>query len=315
MLGDNKTRFPNWGDGRIYDNRQIRVFQGIMEFYVIESIDIMTHTDYAVHSHAKWREEFDAFKKQYVEHFANAFFDYTVFVCLGEARHAYKRCDYCLDDFFEESDRRGAYNCPHLEPFSTLNVLSALFSKDWASSYGGAAWAGIANGGLKYHTYPDEIFLDHLVDLSHNNGIFYNKTNHIFSLNGTESQIEFFLDLKRDYSPQVIYGYCELSISYEIKKFFERAVNLGIITPLTDNEWETVEAQIAMKWPVRFPNQENVENILNYIPVKWGSSQLSTKDIIFTNNYSSGTRGRNVDNEDEDEDDEKGRFDREGWEF
>lgn len=313
MLGDNKTRFPNWGDGKIYDNQQIRVFQGIMEFYAIESIDAMAHTDYAKHSHTKWREEFDAFKKQYIEHFANAFFDYTVFVCLGEARHAYKRCDYYLDDFFEEDDRDSVYNCPHLEPFSALNVLFALFSKNWECSYGGKAWADIANGGLKYHTYPDEVFLDHLVDLSHNNGTFYNKSNHIFSLKGTNGQIEFFLDLKRDCSPQIVYGYCELSINYEIKKFFKRAINLGIITPFIDDEWEDIETQKAMEWPLTSISQTNVENILSYIPVKWGSSQLSTKDFIFTNNYSSGIRERNID--DEDEDNGKGRFDRKGWKF
>lgn len=311
MLGDNKTRFPNWGDGKIYENQQIRVFQGIMEFYAIESINAMAHASYERHSHAKWRKEFDAFKKQYIEHFANAFFDYTVFVCLGEARHAYKQCDYYLDDFFDEDERNSAYNCPHLEPFSALNVLFKLFTFEWESSYGGKAWADIADGGLKYLTYPDEVFLDHLVDLSHNNGIFYNKTNHIFALKGTDSQIEFFLDLKRDCSPQVVYGYCEHSISYEIKKFFKRAINLGIITPFTNEEWEDIETQKAMEWPLTFVNQANVENILNYIPVKWGSSHLNEEDLIYTNNYSSGLRRRN----DEDEDNRRGRFDRKEWKF
>lgn len=299
IFEENKKRFPNWGDGEIcYDNEVIDVFCGIVEFYVIESISVMAHPIPFNHGHDKWIHDFEEFKDRYVSQFARAFFDYTVSVCLGEARHGWDQSNYVIAFLMNyEIDRDTLYNCPHLDPKSVLETCVRLFfcSDEWENGYGGEAWREIAKGGLMYYTLPPSVFIDHMVDLSHNNGIFYNKRNNIFNLVFSNGTVKFFLDLKRNNSPRTVYEYgCKRFPSYEIKKFYKRAINLGIIAPCSSEELEIVRNGLCGFSPFTAPqfNDDNIEAVMNYTPIKWGTSRIYPSDVEWTGNLEKRERER-----------------------
>lgn len=291
---NNKQRFPNWGDGKIHPcNTQIRVFQGILEFYGLECISAMAKTTPFRHSHEKWLNEFTEFKNKYDTQFAKAFFDYATLLCLAECRHAPKHCNWEIEFFpalFYDGDNRNAlFNCPHFEPKSLLTTCAALFSdnNEWESQWGGEKWQAIANGALKYYDLPPVTFVDYMVDLSHNNGVFYNKGNHIFRLYADGYQVTGFLEYKRYQSPAKVWNECKESCSAETQKFFRRAVALGIIEPFYStlhnlsiplNERSDCDGVENM--------DKNLNAILGYVPIKWGTSRLYPSDIINADGWS-----------------------------
>lgn len=283
-----KNHYPNWGDGKIHpSNTQIHVFQGILEFYALESISAMAKTIPFRHSHEKWLREFTEFKNKFNSQFANAFFDYTVLACLGEARHAGYSSNYEIKGFpsSENSARRDIYLCPHFEPKSALQTCASLYShhNDWKPQYGGEPWECIAKGGLYYFSDNPSVFIDYMVDLSHNNGVFFNKHNHIFRLYTDEHIIKEFLSMKRYHAPEMVYDYCSGSCSLETVHFYKRAINLGIIkfiqvSPLVSASW--TKPSIRDRTVEGDYEDSNLNAIMNYVPIKWGASVLSPSDII-----------------------------------
>lgn len=293
--------YPNWGDGKIHpSNVQIHVFQGILEFYALESISAMAKTIPFKHSHEKWLKEFTEFKNKYNTQFANAFFDYTVLACLGEARHADAASNYEIKGFpnADGTVRRDIYRCPHFEPKSALQVCALLYSHhdDWKPQYGGKPWEDIAKGGLYYYSDNPSVFIDYMVDLSHNNGVFFNKCNHIFRLYTDEHVIKEFLSMKRYQTPETVYDYCRVSCSLETVRFFKRAINLGII------QFAQVVPHRAVGYTKPYTcdlvlegdyEDTNLNAIMNYVPIKWGTSVLTPSDIINHDGWANREAARN----------------------
>lgn len=318
------NKYPSWGDGKIcLDNKQMKVFQLIREFYALEAMSVMAHPIPFNHGHDKWVEEFNEFKSAFVNQLAKAMFDYMVLVCLGEARHAKNKCDYDIAIFENlpgSFARNDCYACPHFEPRNLLLTFAELFEESWtgdrwADGYGGNAWADIAKGALLYYTMSPEVFIDHAVDLSHNNGVFFNKKNYIFVLNSDENDVKTFLDFKRKAIPEAVWALCKNCVSYETQKLYERAINLGVITKLTNEKLEEVytETYGISKSPEIW-NDDTVDKLMSYIPIKWGTTRLYPSDIIFTNNYLQVGRRRREENEDNTYT-TTNRFDRKGIHF
>jgi hypothetical protein len=82
------------------------------------------------------------------------------------------------------------------------NLAGILFTEcQWNSSYGGKAWAGIAEGYIrliKAHTHEElQVAIDHAYDLQHNTGTALNKVKD-FNINSSMTWLQLALDHKRD---------------------------------------------------------------------------------------------------------------------
>ena len=117
----------------------------------------------------------DTFAKE----LARAYFDYIAHICCGEMRHS-KGCSF--PNLVGAVSRESIYErAPKYNPFEYLPRLEEVFRNGtWSGGYGGKAWAGIAKAGMMYQQESDVVFVDHCVDLTHNNGTMLNKPLHIF---------------------------------------------------------------------------------------------------------------------------------------
>jgi len=128
-------------------------------------------------------------------HLAGAFFDYISLATFGEARHALRRADMYVKqiNYIPEVSnkpvsigRLASYKrSANFNPRLYLPVLVKLFNEcNWEGrqnshtetySFGGPKWGKIAEAGMLYGKIPDKVFIDHVVDLSHNGGSMFNK--------------------------------------------------------------------------------------------------------------------------------------------
>lgn len=113
-------------------------------------------------------------QKIFIESAARAFYEYIFLASVGEARHAEERCDIYIPRL-QGGDRSACYRAARrYSPERSLPALLKLFRDgDWSRDFGGASWARIVLAGMRYQ--PTLLWLDSVVDLSHNNGLFLNK--------------------------------------------------------------------------------------------------------------------------------------------
>lgn len=152
-------------------------------------------------SHERWKADLDEYKKAFNAQFANAIYDYIVLTVAGELRHAGRRSEFHINDYLEgdaeEDSRDNVFSLLKSVEFNARQILEAgslLFNPDfnsWSSGYGGPKWKTIADAGLMYGNVPDMVFIDHCVDLSHNNSTFFDKGAGMFTLRSSSSYLEF----------------------------------------------------------------------------------------------------------------------------
>jgi len=122
-------------------------------------------------------EEIDHTYWDLVHPFARAFRDYIALSCAAEARHGKERADRYWEDWPATGDRSYAWcEARQYDPQGIVRHAEALFAgASWQQGFGGESWARIARAGQLYGRVPDDVFLDHVVDLSHNNGLYLDK--------------------------------------------------------------------------------------------------------------------------------------------
>jgi len=108
--------------------------------------------------------------------------DYLYLASMGEARHGMngKNLGLRIREFTKIGQGREAACCLGLKyhPDDALPTLVNLFRQgEWKGGYGGKSWGDIAAGALMYNTVPNALFIDHAVDLQHNNGTAFNKAS------------------------------------------------------------------------------------------------------------------------------------------
>ena len=131
--------------------------------------------------------QFRAYTKMFEKVFAKMLFDYTVFVCMGEARHA-RRQTWQARSFPEltikgrdagsQATRSIVYSkTAEFDPRTALDVMAESFGAvRWRdNSFGGPKWATLAETGLKYEIVSDRVFIDNIIHLQHNSGTIFNK--------------------------------------------------------------------------------------------------------------------------------------------
>ena len=242
------------------------------EFYMLQALELMSAGKFESFrkSHDKWRDDFLSHKHVFEERFAKALFDYMVMACAGEARHASDKCSYYLDYLPTGGGRYSSAEVAfRYDPISVSKVTQYLFEHDWAGGYGGRAWAKIARAVRYYKEMPLTAFIDHCVDLSHNNGSVFNKYDlRVFRVC---SNYAAFLDDKSEAeTPEELvravcrHGFCS-GLSSRLFNLVDRAEALGFFSP------DLFERMYDACHHLRY----EVDKLLTeYEPIVWGEEML-----------------------------------------
>lgn len=115
---------------------------------------------------------------EYCEDTARILRDYLAMVCLGEFRYAKSEATvYNKNCFSPNSSREEAY-CYGVDydPDNFLPIIEKCFRYFWwKKSIGGTNWANIAKAAQLYEKVPHVVYIDHVVDLFHNNNSCFDK--------------------------------------------------------------------------------------------------------------------------------------------
>lgn len=245
--------------------KHINVTSAVQEFYILQAISTISKVEPFRHSHERWRNDFERYKKAFTEHLAVAIFDYTTLVVFGEMRNAEGHASKYNMFVPGGVGRSSAYHTARkYTPISILEAGVSLFREaKWESGYGGDKWAVIAETALKKaQGLPGwcvpEVFIDRCVDLTHNGSIYFDKIDaNIFFLE------DFFgykvlLDKKRYCTPGELIEYYGW-LSKDIVSLANRAKTLGIIDP-------AIRAEIY--------DSNYTMTVLNYEPIHWGTKWI-----------------------------------------
>jgi len=311
-------------DSSINRPYMLNVFCALHEFYALIALEAVAKITPFKHSHKKWIEDFNNYKEYFMSNLAQILYDYTVFSVLTELRHC-NNSNYENPDF----DNKTRYSVLLLSKIYTaesiLKTGVKMFDEDfnpWKEGYGGYPWLLIAKAGLMYKKVPDIVFIDHCVDLCHNNGSYFNK--HLGILICTrdyrDSMFDSFLDKKKHSTNP--FNEISKGVSYIFKNLVKRAFNLGIIqenvimNDTLDLNWNDTKQQLFLnrnqsfrigypydnvresfgrtQWNIltykfsgRYELQYFDEIDLNevfeyYIPVSWGTGNLLKEKIYRT---------------------------------
>ena len=244
----------------------VDVYELVCEFYIIKQIEADMEIDEFKKSHANWENKFNTYKHDFINVFHQMIFDYTMLACAGELRHA-KTCSNKSHPDIPSACSRGVamVTAKTFTQESLEKCMLDLFGpmNEWKNGYGGEAWYKIASVLPMASKLPKDVWLDHCVDLAHNNGSYFNKTSaNIFHYNYS-SDLQSFLDWKRN---GVVWDYKRLSCSSFLSAIVLQAQQLKIIPDfnLYINKHNT-----SLLVPALF-----VRIVTAYIPIKWGQKEL-----------------------------------------
>lgn len=250
----------------------------INEFYGLMSLDALlvgnSKFEPFRHSHKRWMEDFIEYRNLYIDKLEQVIYDYTVLVVGGELRHASEYCSFALEGFPYANSRSDAYEL--VKDFSPDFILAAGeegFSKyEWEEGYGGRLWADIARAGTLRNKLGKIGFIDHCVDLSHNNSVYFDKSDSDIFWLYSLSMYENFLDQKRYEKPEVVLS--NIFMSPMLYRLVQRGITLGFLpkTIYLKPFLYTTES-IENDYMLQVVLNTN-EFILNYSPIEWGTKSL-----------------------------------------
>lgn len=246
----------------------IRIELLVKEFYGILSLETFTlspNFEEFKHSHQKWYEDFINYKNVYATKFAAMIYDYTVKVVAGEMRHARRHGTIYCPTFEAGQDRDDIYyDIEYYNPNEILKAGEKIFSCDWDNGYGGVKWAMIAHAGLLYKKIDTISFIDHTVDLSHNNSVYFDKGAGMFELQDTNNYMAI-LNNKRDEPPCVV---LQDIFSVTLSRLIDRAIVLGIVPHYIPHCESNIKENILLK-------------MLEYAPIVYKNKPL--EEIVSLN--------------------------------
>jgi hypothetical protein len=249
------------------------------EFYALEAVSALLSVSQnnsfepMRHSHSRWRRDFDDFRNEYNQKFASAIFDYTVSVVAAELRHCKNRASQYINDYYTTFHSRDAVyeECSVYRPYDILTAGFRMFDTSrtkWNDGFGGEKWKQIARAGLMRDKVIDCIFIDHCVDLSHNNSVYFDKGAGIFSLPGSSSY-QNFLNLKFFCKPQAL---IDIKHGLRFNRLLQRVNTLNII-----------DVQAAGDLFAEQIYKDKAETLLlGYQPIKWGDKRVDCSESNIT---------------------------------
>lgn len=100
--------------------------------------------------------------------------------CLGEGRHGGRVADMKLTNDEIDGEGRGfVFSQANNYPIDqhNLDVMTELFDAKWRGSYGGKKWGAIVEAIALFDEVSPATFIDHAIDLEHNGGNIFNKSD------------------------------------------------------------------------------------------------------------------------------------------
>lgn len=214
-------------------------------------------------AHEKLYEDINEKLNMIVPKLARRYWEYIVLSCAGEARHASVATKFYIKGLGRRGARAtAALNAIAYNPWILLDQEVALFGKKWeGNGYGGVSWQKIAGAGKLYGTVPDAVFIDHVVDLTHNGGLFLDK-GFILACREGEAYFLNVLTVKAQGSLLDPFSYRGLEgytwkLPGEIYGFIERGNNIGLL-PNTPAVERLPEYDAGRHWGA-FVNSEDIE--------------------------------------------------------
>lgn len=255
----------------------------VQEFYAIEAITAMlavkrnNRFEPMRHSHSRWYRDFTDFRNEYIKQFASVIYDYTAMVVAAELRHCRDKASYFINGYYgSDMSRDSVYHgCTEYNAHDILQAGIRMFDTklvEWDRGYGGDKWYQIAKAGLMKGKVSDCVFIDHCVDLSHNNSVYFDKGAGIFYLE-CRGWYQTLLNLKFSCKPQVL---LHEKLGYAFRRLLWRANNLSVIRKkaarICANKKKSVKISVLAL-------RDESENLLfRYQPVKWGDKRLDCSE-------------------------------------
>lgn len=262
----------------------------VRTFYGFQALEILAKENYVAFlpSHEKWLGDFRAYSSIFEKNLATIIYDYIVKVVASELRHCRLKSELYIPDFYGSTQvgelRRNEIweDCKKYNPSDIIKAGLLLFDEEmncWSEGYGGEAWRQIAKGGEYYQKVSDRIFIDHAVDLSHNNSIFFDKGADILILNDVDRYC-YYLNLKKVESPEIVLGESIKMSSKELLDFYLRGVNIGLIK--IDQFVENANFHRYLKPSfLKKKRDKEFDNLTNYAPVKWGNKSINLNNLKY----------------------------------
>lgn len=264
------------------------VFHSVVNFYALEGMKAellrKTREFQFVKSYEKLLTDLEDYSSRYNKKLAEVLFDHTVLCVQTELRHAKLECHYYIpnyygDGWYKNYSDEMCFASYIFNPLETLKAGYELFDEgcySWEFEYGGDNWWNIANAGLMYHQVPDVVFIDHVVDLSHNNDFYLMKKTGLFlhSPRVNRYNYETMLNTKRYEKFSV---FCDGYIAFfckDILNFYRRFLYvMGIDDPDTQTS-----IQLCLGKPDVLC-EEAIKAIFNYKPIKWGNQHVEIENL------------------------------------
>jgi hypothetical protein len=193
-------------------------------------------------------------------------FVYLYAACLGEARHA--RETSAERRFISETVKHHRHEIfAKISEFrptpENLKALIMVFDQSWTSGFGGRAWKAIAEALPSFFNMPPSAFIDHVIDLEHNNGTAFNKADAkstIFFSTEYPDHFRSFLDYKFEKDILRQASETTLRVSRKVFSLIQRFATIFHIKPITWVEpglskldeyqvtWEDKKLNLVEKW-------------------------------------------------------------------
>lgn len=243
----------------------------IHDFYIVESIltniRMRTSLDHRLefkHSVARLRADAEEYERTVFPNMAKRIFMYIWAACLGEARHSSGA--ECRNKFVPEIKQRDRhYLFEHAADFpptpNNIETLIEIFSQKWGSGFGGKAWQTIAEALKMYFTETPTFFIDHVVDLEHNNGTVFSKSDSINTIFFDVGYPSFSSFLNFKFSNDITEVHRDnLQVTYRVHQMLKRyitlfgvesdAVTIPVLHELDDYEieWGAEKITLDKKW-------------------------------------------------------------------
>lgn len=282
------------------------LFYLVVNFYALEFIRAKMVIHPKIYSHAwdKLWEDIQDYSTWFNSKLAAMIYDHTVRCVQCELRHCKNRSEFYIPNFFGDGwyknyDDSICFINSEFNPNSVLRAGKWLFDENnnwWELNaydecdYGGKSWKDIAEAGLEYRKIPNSVFVDHLIDLEHNNEVMLLKEAGIFqhSVRLGPALYHEMLDDKR----------------YEDEEFMRKYspyLCQEVLLKLSRYQYLSRDKVVSEKDLVKYRSnldklcEKSIELLLRYKPIKWGNKMVSLGNL-----QESPSHDRDYDEEDGD---------------
>ena len=269
-------------------NQQPIVFHTIVNFYALEGMKAemqkVSKKFLFVKSFERLWADIWEYSNRYNRKLAQLLFDHTVLCVQTELRHAKQQCSCYIPNYFGDAWYKNysdvmCFASYVFNPYETLKAGEELFSEDcylWNHEYGGDNWWEISHAGLMFNQVPDVVFIDHVVDLSHNNDFYLMKETGLFLHTPRVDRFpyEVMLNTKRY---EHLGLFCDEYVSFfcrDILNFYRRFLYImGIDDP---DAQESIQLCLSKRDVIC---ENSIQAIFDYKPIKWGNQHVEIENL------------------------------------